>query len=158
MAQRLAMCPVAVYSSGKHITVRIEAAHREALVAVLPVLLKIQPVLDEHGAGVGVIADAIAANPRIAEGNRQEEQDDQDLFVFVRLPQAKRSFLLAFQFGSICESSALVTRLKTLDSNRRSIDRRSGGAGVQSVLLAKYRDERKRRKRKPRIHQCERQA
>ena len=60
----------------QNVAVSVETAHGEALVAVLPVLLKIEPVLDEHGAGVRVVADAVAANPRIAERNRQEEQDD----------------------------------------------------------------------------------
>ena len=65
-------------------------------------------------AGVRVVADAVAANPRIAEGNRQEEKDDQNLFVFARLPQAERSFLFASQFNAICDQRALATRLVLL--------------------------------------------
>src|SRR5580704_10129370 len=48
------------------VALSVQATHGEALVAVLPVVLEIEPVLDEHGAGVRVVADAVSADPRIA--------------------------------------------------------------------------------------------
>ena len=84
----------------KDMIVRIQPAGAKALVGRKPVLLKIKPVLDEHGAGVRVVADAVTANPGITEGKRQKKKDDQDLFVFVRLRQATALSLLAIQFSS----------------------------------------------------------
>ena len=57
---------------GPELTALVEAGDAEAFVGVAVVLGEIEAVLDERGAGKSIIADAIAAHPRIQE--RQGEQ------------------------------------------------------------------------------------
>src|SRR5262252_7854105 len=53
------------------------AAHGEAGVGGAPVVLEVEAVFDEQSAKVGVVANAIAADPRVHERKCQDERDDQ---------------------------------------------------------------------------------
>jgi hypothetical protein len=62
-------------SKGKPgLVVFIETWAAEAFVGVAVILGEIEIVLDERGAGKGVIADAIAAHPGIEEWEREEKE------------------------------------------------------------------------------------
>jgi hypothetical protein len=41
---------------------------------------EIQIVLDERGAGVGVVADAIPSDPGVQQGKRDQKDDEQNAF------------------------------------------------------------------------------
>ncbi len=53
--------------AGSGLVIFVQARPAKTFVGVLIVLREIEIVLDERSAGEGVIADAIAANPRIEE-------------------------------------------------------------------------------------------
>ena len=50
------------------------SAHREAQIPGPPVIIKIQLVLDQERTNVGIVAHAVATNPGVHQGQRQEEQ------------------------------------------------------------------------------------
>src|SRR5690349_17901708 len=55
----------------------VEARFAKTLIGGHVIVLKIEAVLDERRAGKGVIADAIAANPGIDEGERKNKQENE---------------------------------------------------------------------------------
>src|ERR1700677_4980963 len=67
------------------VAVLIDPTHQEAFVAVLPVFLEVQPFLDEERPHVSIVAYAISANPGIGQREGDEEDEEQQLFVFIEL-------------------------------------------------------------------------
>jgi len=63
----------------------IEALLAEGLVGRLVVMGKVEVMLDERGAGISIVADTIAANPRIDERKGEEEKDDESALERARL-------------------------------------------------------------------------
>ena len=57
----------------------VDPAHGETFVPGSPVVLEIQLVLDQQRTEVGVIADAVAPDPRVEQGQRQQEQEEERL-------------------------------------------------------------------------------
>ena len=56
----------------------VEAIFAKTLIGLLIVVREIQVVFDQWCAGVGVVADAIPADPRIQQGKAQNKNDKQD--------------------------------------------------------------------------------
>ena len=65
-------------------TVFVEASIAEAGIGVLVVVLKIETVLDQRSANESVVADAVAVDPRIQQGERKQEEEEKPAFLFAR--------------------------------------------------------------------------
>src|SRR5437879_9423569 len=55
----------------------VNATLDERRIAMQPVLLKVQIVVDQQRTDIGVVADAVSANPGINQGYRHNEQSCQ---------------------------------------------------------------------------------
>ena len=62
------------------LTVLIKAAFPKTLIGRLIVMYEIEVVFDERGAGVGIVANTIASDPRVQKRKRQKKKDEQDPF------------------------------------------------------------------------------
>ncbi len=52
------------------LTVLIQAAFSKTLIGRLIVMCEIKVMFDERGAGVGIVANTIASDPRVQQGKR----------------------------------------------------------------------------------------
>src|SRR5882762_1192103 len=69
---------------GPKLTAFVEAGAAEAFVGVAVVLGEIEIVLDERSAGKGVVADAIAAHPRVQKRKRENPKEKKQALRFSR--------------------------------------------------------------------------
>ena len=67
------------------LAVLVKAAFPKTVIGRLIIVREIQIVLDERGAGVRVIADAIPSDPGVQQGKREQKDDKQDSFKLARL-------------------------------------------------------------------------
>jgi len=54
-------------------------------------MLEIKAVLDQRSARVSVVADAVAADPGIEEGQRKEKEEEEPTLEFVRTGLTRRA-------------------------------------------------------------------
>jgi hypothetical protein len=71
----------------QYLTGRVHPSHPETRICGEPIFPKIKAVFDKDCASISVISHAIAANPRIAEGHRQDKNQDEELFEFIESEQ-----------------------------------------------------------------------
>ena len=64
-------------------------ASRKAGVGVLVVALEIEAVLDQRGAGEGVVADAVATDPGIQQRERKKEENKKPALLFTDARRAR---------------------------------------------------------------------
>ncbi len=69
---------------GPELTAFVEAGAAEAFVSVTVVLGEIEIVLNERSAGKGVVADAIAAHPRVQKWQRENPKEKKQVLRFAR--------------------------------------------------------------------------
>lgn len=60
------------------LTIRVEHRFAEAFVSRLVIVREIQAVFNQRCARIGIVANTIATNPRIQQGNGQNEHKEQD--------------------------------------------------------------------------------
>lgn len=61
----------------KNFAIGSDARHRERLVAVQPLIFKLQIVIDQNGMRVSVIADPITMDPRIYKREGQQKENEE---------------------------------------------------------------------------------
>src|SRR5713226_7481351 len=81
------------------LAVFIEARFAKAGVGSDVVALKIEAVFDQGGAHEGVIADAVAADPRIQQYERQKKQKEERAFLAAAAERKQRGKRMMFQDG-----------------------------------------------------------
>ena len=69
----------------------VEARAAETFVGVLIISGEIETVFDERGARKGIVADAIATNPRIQNWQRKQKEKKKQKLRFAREPRTRRA-------------------------------------------------------------------
>ena len=75
---------------GDWLAVFVETIFAEAFVGVLVIGGEIEIVLDQGGASVSVVADAVAAHPGIEHGEREQEEHQEEEFRFAGMRLRRR--------------------------------------------------------------------
>ncbi len=99
------------------LTAFVEARAAEAFVGVAVVLGEIEIVLDERSAGKGVVADAIAAHPRVQKWKRENPKEKKQALRFVRGVRGRFEILLVHERGTRRKPFLSSDTISTLGSS-----------------------------------------
>ncbi len=91
----------------------------ETGVSGLIVALKVEAVLDQWRAGEGVIADSIAANPRIQQGKRENEEQKEPSLRFACGRRDEVAHVLVLHKRSLIDSNTRVAKQFPLALKRK---------------------------------------
>src|SRR5438477_26087 len=87
----------------------VEAGVAEARVGILIVVLKIETVLDQGSAREGVVADAVAVNPRIQQGEGKQEEKEKPALLLARSRASGSMHLLVLIFSTTISMPTLAS-------------------------------------------------